>query len=88
MKLFTDGKGIKDLQFGLKHGLYIQSKTRNLYSWGDKTYGQTGNTYTENWNWDLKKKPNFDDEEDSGNKFKLKESPLHNLKRQHDKMFT
>lgn len=42
---FSDPNGIKDLRFGLNHGLYIQNKSRTLFSWGDRSFGQTGNLY-------------------------------------------
>jgi len=32
----------------MNHGLYIQNKTCRLFSWGDNTFGQTGNKYTDN----------------------------------------
>ena len=41
--IFREEEGILDLQMGLKHGLYIQETTRKLKSWGDSTFGQTGN---------------------------------------------
>jgi len=39
MHLFQDKNGILDLQFGLRHGLYIQEGTYQVHSWGDGTVG-------------------------------------------------
>ena len=41
--MFSDPDGVFDLKLGLNHGIYIQDSTRNVYSWGDDTFGQTGN---------------------------------------------
>lgn len=46
--IFTDGQGISELKMGLMHGVYIQQKNKQAYSWGDNTFGQTGNDYSEN----------------------------------------
>ena len=43
--IFEDSKGIKDLKFGLRHGIYIQRETNSAFSWGERTFGQTGNNY-------------------------------------------
>jgi alpha-tubulin suppressor-like RCC1 family protein len=45
--IFRDDLGIVDLKFGYKHGLYIQGRTNKVLSWGDKTFGQTGNNMQE-----------------------------------------
>ena len=47
--IFEDSNGIFDLQFGLKHGIYIQEKNKKVYSWGDGTIGQTGNDHTDSF---------------------------------------
>jgi alpha-tubulin suppressor-like RCC1 family protein len=47
--LFEDKQGIKDLKFGLRHGIYIQQHTGNAFSWGERTFGQTGNNYQDNF---------------------------------------
>ena len=48
--LFQDEQGgILDVQFGLRHGVYLQKKTNQAFSWGDRTFGQTGNNYSENF---------------------------------------
>ena len=44
--IFKDSLGIKDLQFGLNHGLYTQESSGTVFSWGDNTFGQTGNNYS------------------------------------------
>ena len=43
--IFTDTAGITDLDFGVRHGVYISSFNSQAYSWGDTTFGQTGNNY-------------------------------------------
>ena len=45
--IFTENDGIKDLRFGFKHGLYINAKSQQVYSWGDNSFGQTGNNQVE-----------------------------------------
>lgn len=45
--LFQDELGISDIKFGLRHGVYIQNQTKKVYSWGESTFGQTGNNYQE-----------------------------------------
>ena len=41
--LFSTHKGIKNLKAGWRHILFTDEFSNNLYSWGDNTYGQTGN---------------------------------------------
>ena len=43
--LFHDKNGIEDVQLGRNHGAYIQSKTSRMFTWGDHSFGQTGNNY-------------------------------------------
>ena len=43
--IFQDTRGIDTLKFGWNYGLYICKSSGQLYSWGDKTFGQTGNNY-------------------------------------------
>ena len=48
-KLFffcDEEKGIKDIQFGNKHGLYL-TESGKVFSWGDTSFGQTGNDFRE-----------------------------------------
>lgn len=44
--MFSTCKGIKDLKMGWRHVLYIDEETSGLFSWGDTTFGQTGNEQT------------------------------------------
>ena len=62
--IFRDKLGIVDLKFGYKHGLYIQGKTHKVLSWGDKTFGQTGNNMQEgiNQSGDLSRNINSNDD--------------------------
>ena len=50
--------GIIDLKLGLKHGMYIQEQTYDLYSWGDNTYGATGNEFMDDLNVETKSTQN------------------------------
>ena len=40
--MFIEEDGIKDLQIGHKHAILL-TETGSAKSWGDKTFGQTGN---------------------------------------------
>ena len=48
--IFTEPDGIKDLRFRFKHGLYINAQNHQVYSWGDSSFGQTGNNQVEGSN--------------------------------------
>lgn len=43
--IFEVKNGIIDIKFGLRHGVYINAKDKQAYSWGERTFGQTGNNY-------------------------------------------
>lgn len=43
--LFHDKNGIEDVQLGRNHGAYVQSRTSRMFTWGDHSFGQTGNNY-------------------------------------------
>lgn len=44
--LFSTNAGVKDLKVGWRHVLYVDEEQGGLYSWGDTTFGQTGNAQT------------------------------------------
>ena len=37
--LFHDHNGVKELQLGTNHGVYIQEQNGKVYSWGNNTLG-------------------------------------------------
>jgi len=41
--IFQDEKGIIDLKMGYRHGVYIQKGSERAFTWGENTFGQTGN---------------------------------------------